>query len=171
MWGNRLRISQVSQRTRNSISIPLDSVVQFRDRLDDVINSLELDKQSAMQKKLLSSVNGDQTSTLRRARSEPSLFNDQQSDREDGFKRHKKPTKSRNQPRPILPRPILHSEDQGRESSTVPTVVHDSGNKRRPQRRRVIKGTQRKVNTQKPPIINDWATLLAESAPKPIHAT
>lgn len=42
-WGKRLHISQVTDLHRNVIGIPLESLISFRDRLNEVIRFLKLD--------------------------------------------------------------------------------------------------------------------------------
>jgi hypothetical protein len=44
-WGLRLHVSQVTDMHRNVIGIPLEALVQFRDRLSEAISSLQLEEQ------------------------------------------------------------------------------------------------------------------------------
>jgi hypothetical protein len=46
-WGIRLHISQVTDLYRNAIDIPLESVTAFRDRMNQVINFLGLEKKGS----------------------------------------------------------------------------------------------------------------------------
>ncbi|KAH8868039.1 PUR alpha beta gamma DNA RNA binding [Schistosoma japonicum] len=47
-WGKRLHISQVTDMHRNIIGIPVEALVSFRSRLDEVIKSLGLEDQYTM---------------------------------------------------------------------------------------------------------------------------
>lgn len=47
-WGKRLQISQLTTNRRNTIGVPLENLVQFRDRLDYFIKELTLDDTSNM---------------------------------------------------------------------------------------------------------------------------
>lgn len=50
-WGLRLHISQVTDLHRNVIGIPLESVVPFRDRLNQAIQALSLDEDGHTERK------------------------------------------------------------------------------------------------------------------------